>query len=300
MRPQPNPYRTYLISRLCYILRCMKGGSRPQGYTIVEVMIFLAVTGGLFVAIVATFSGQQGKAQFVQAARDMESKMQDIINDVSTGYYNANPANNFRCREVAGLPQVTASASDTQGTNDECIFIGRVAHFAVSGSGGTNYNVYNVVGLRQAPGSNPRREAGGFSDAHPTAIMGGSLDNIVEEEQIPAGLSVASMTYSTGGAPTPIAAIGFFSTFGSYQSGGLQSNSLGVNVVPLAAGGADSTPVQVQTAIQGLNNTSAQNPRGGVAICMNSVTSRQHAVLTIGGNDRQLTTDLAIRNNSCP
>jgi hypothetical protein len=270
----------------------MKGGA-PQGYTIVEVMIFLAVSSALFVAVAVTFAGRQARTEFSVAAREMESRLQDIINDVSTGYY-ARPSN-FNCTASASGPFITGG-SNQQGANDDCIFIGRVAHFD---TGGPQYDVYTVAGLRQATSGGINRDVQNFDEAKPLPVT--NPGNMIENVGVPSGLQLANMYYERTGFPrTRIYAIGFFSEFGTYGAQGLEPGKLAVNVLPIISG--NGSQGSVTAAIDGINNgsTAIQNPNGGVSICMNATGTNQHAVLKIGGSNRQLTTNLAINNGACP
>jgi len=258
------------------------------GYTVVEVMIFLAVTALLFSLIVVTFSGQRGRTQFSTAARDVESRLQDIANDVSTGFYPS--TGSFRCRESGGEPDIDSVATD-QGTNQDCVYLGRVVHFNVGGDKG-RYTVYSVVGLRQSGGE----DAIDYNEAEPTT------DLILSEQQtLPGGLEIGYVR--SGGSN--INGIGYLSTLGKLDASGasLESGSLGVNVISVIGGGsASTTESQMVSHINSINKIyvdTNQNPTDGVTICFDSTTSDQHALFATGGNDRQLTTDLEIGSGSC-
>ncbi len=67
-----------------------------NGYTIVEAMIFLAVSGVLFVSAMAAVSGQQQKTQFYQSIRDLDSNIRDKINEVGSGTFGNSL--NLKCR----------------------------------------------------------------------------------------------------------------------------------------------------------------------------------------------------------
>jgi hypothetical protein len=276
----------------------MKGGRLPHGYTVVEVMIFLAVSTALLVVAILAFQGQQGRTDFATSAREMESRLQDYVNDVSTGFY-ARPAD-FGCVGTAGGPVFTGS-SEEQGTNEDCIFIGRVAQFDLSGSGGNQYNVYTVAGLRTSGSGIAKREARGFTDAQPEAVV--SPRDMTQYENYPSGLRFGTMYYQQGAAITPIDAVGFFSSFSQYSGTALEPGSISVNVQPLIGAGAGSASQSaLLSEISALTDASAtaQNPNGGVVICMNSNNSNQYAKFTIGGFDRRLSTNLEIKNGSCP
>ncbi|MBI3624088.1 hypothetical protein HY218_00480, partial [Candidatus Saccharibacteria bacterium] len=63
----------------------VRGGNPGNGFTIVESMIFLAVTGTLMLVAFLMINGKQAQAQFATGVRDFNSKIEDIINDISTG-----------------------------------------------------------------------------------------------------------------------------------------------------------------------------------------------------------------------
>src|SRR5438477_181949 len=115
----------------------MRGGRGPQGYTIVEVMIFLAVSSALLLSAMALISAQQRKTRFSQGSKDMVSQLQDIVNIISTGYYIN--SNNYKCSDSgngdsSGYPTVSSSTANNKGANYGCTFIGHVFQFSPDGS----------------------------------------------------------------------------------------------------------------------------------------------------------------------
>ncbi len=276
------------------------------GYTIVEVMVFLAVSGALFMATVIVFAGQNGRAQFTTAAREMESRTQDIINDASTGYYSK--SNDFGCIRTGtgpgATPSITASATE-QGKNQDCIFIGRVMHLNVGGlaPAGAFYNTYTVVGLREyEPLGGGRSEAQSFSETKPR-----SDTRLTTNDRLPGNMTITRIEYSNSAGPpfvaTPIDGFGIFSSFGSRDPGSntLSPGTLTINLVPLGNASPTSQAGMI-TFISLISNPPAnnQNPRNGVKVCLVSGTSNQFAILSIGGYDRRLNTDLVIGNGPCP
>src|SRR5688572_2958718 len=107
----------------------MRKGASRAGYTIVEVMIFLAVSGMMLTMALLLVNGQQNKTEFAQTVRDLESRIQDVTNDIATGYYSR--SGNIRCgyqipsNPASGIVLTPASGVE-QGANSDCIFIGRV------------------------------------------------------------------------------------------------------------------------------------------------------------------------------
>jgi type II secretory pathway pseudopilin PulG len=96
----------------------MKQKTTGEGYTITEVMIVLAVTTALFVSVVIAFGGRQASAEFTQAVRNFEAKLESTISEVVNGGYT--PAN---CTAGATGPPIVDGATNTQG---RCVFIGKV------------------------------------------------------------------------------------------------------------------------------------------------------------------------------
>src|SRR6187551_190361 len=111
------------------ILNCMKGGRKSSGFTIVETLIVLAVTGGLFVAAAAMISGRQTRTEFEQSVRKIHAQIQQTINEASIGYYPNK--NNFSCAAGGSGPIITAASPASQGQNEGCMFLGKVMQFQV-------------------------------------------------------------------------------------------------------------------------------------------------------------------------
>jgi type II secretory pathway pseudopilin PulG len=150
------------------ILRLMKQGGRPTaskpltvgiqrtqalklnhakssaGFTIVETMIVLAVTGVLLVSAITLISGRQNKTQFQVAANDLQQKMQQIVNETVNGYSQADP--NFSCQPPpnpdTAEPVITPyNAALPVG---KCIFIGKALRFGQLGSDDSNHTLESI------------------------------------------------------------------------------------------------------------------------------------------------------------
>lgn len=241
----------------------------PQGYTIVEVMIFLSISAVLFVMIALTFGVQRGRTQFQTGAREVETRIRDIANDVSSGFYPT--SNDFTCTAGVDGPEFTNAPSD-QGTNKDCIFMGRLIRFNISGNP-NRYNVHAIVGLRQVAG----REVTTTDEAQPHVVT----DNVSlrQEETLPNGIEIAYVRVDNN--PPNLDNFGFLSTLGSYDASGenLEPGSLDVGVIIDTSGGVEPTTGE------------------RMVVCMNSGTSDQHAILEV---HRGLGTDMRIASGSCP
>ncbi len=296
---------------LCYMNR----GRHSAGYTIVETLIFLAVSGALFVSTMGLISGKQGKTEFTQAARDFEIQMQDIANDVSTGYYTNTVTSDgsfIECTLSGNEIRITTpNSTDRQGANRDCIFVGRSLQVGIDPNPG-QYNIYSLVGKRLAS-----------NGADSSTIAESSLVVIPQstESKIVNYYEFSCMFYATGPVTpsadkpcsntpsSPTATIvktdtlSFTTTFVGLDAA--QERKSGDTQVNLVVANPSSTPIgrDVTDAIgeiESYDTGSPQtNPAGGVYICIQSNSSRQFALLRMGGNGSRFSTDMKIQTGDC-
>jgi prepilin-type N-terminal cleavage/methylation domain-containing protein len=126
----------------------MKGGKRPLGYTIIEVMIVLAVSGVMFVIAASFISGKEASSAFTEGSNEFSSQLQQIVSQVADGQYTDV---NLNC--TVAIPGNTLTFTDgdsdqsLQGTNAACDFLGKFVHFQES-SDKTSYEVFSLAGAR--------------------------------------------------------------------------------------------------------------------------------------------------------
>src|SRR5581483_5995816 len=115
---------------------------RAAGYTIVETMLFLLVSAAILASAIALVQSQQSKTQFSQSVRDLNSKLQNYINDVNSGFYNG--SNSYSCAQVSGEPRLSSSNQGV-GTSQDCIFLGKAFSFSLNQSA---FTIITVLGNR--------------------------------------------------------------------------------------------------------------------------------------------------------
>ena len=282
-----------------------RSSRRAAGFTIVETMIVLAVTGALFVAIAATMSGRQNEAQFVHAIQSVQSQIQQTINQVAEGYYPHTA--DFTCVDNGTSLQIlsgsTAQGTNAQGINNGCVFLGKAIQFGIAGTGAygggpEQYQVYTVAGLLGQTGG-----ATIFHNASPTVVVQGTrYAQYSTAESLEYGLGTAWMTYN-GSAIGGVAFLMEPGTASATSGNGFVSGAQSVDLIPITtvpgftlnrslAFGVNA----FNTALQG--NSLIVNPAQPVKICFASGGSRQSGLITIGGGTgRQLTVSLDIRSN---
>lgn len=307
----------------------MNRGRSQTGYTIVETLIFLAVTGALFISAMGLISGKQGRTEFSQATREFEIELQNIANDVSTGYYTNPSIGGEFIRCTAGVTGVTISKSpgDNQGSNKECIFIGRTLHLNVNSNSG-QYKFLTLVGKRQ---SSPGVDVSSYDQSRVKAIAPSTsasttpdVSDVKQSNAFEFGCAMYSDVVLTpaGDKPctgSPVAPattsdlkkidhLTFMTTFvglnayGNRESGDTRVDLLVRSSSSVVANGRATTAVAEELNKFGNGNLADQpksNPAGGIFICLNSTGSNQFALVRIGGKGSQFSTDTVISTGRC-
>lgn len=102
----------------------MKGVKQPLGYTIIEVMIVLAISGLMFLIAANFISGKEESTSFTEGTNEFVTDMQSVINQVTDGQYSDI---SFQCVSSGGTLSFPSGGS--QGTNPACVFLGKFLYF---------------------------------------------------------------------------------------------------------------------------------------------------------------------------
>ena len=276
-------------------------GVKTPGFTVIEVMIVLGVTGLLFASAALLISGRQNQAGFDQAIQQIRTQIQQVINEVAVGYF---PDTNFRCVAGASGPDISSVPSGGQGTNSGCIFIGKAMQFDIYNTNPEEFAVHTIAGLQQTASG---QESQSLTDAKPKAVAPSTaeptLPNLTTSNILQNGLTTAWMRYNNGGADQSIGEVAFVNSLASYDagSGAVKSGIQQVNIVPVFGTALDTTKLAGVNAIDSTDfrdpAKSPVNPVNGVSICFVSGGTNQSGLITIGGNNRELTVNLAIKGN---
>lgn len=273
----------------------VRWSSNSKGFTIVEVMIVLGVTGALFISAATMISGRQNKTEFSTSINEIKSQIQQVISDVQTGFYPS--SNNLICQvNPAGKLAFTAGNTE-QGSNKECTFLGKVIQFGVSSTDPEQFITYSIAGKRQ---TDTGVDVKTYSDAAPAVMTTSMADPTNTPSLVSAlqyGLTVLpnSMTYTDGGVTTKIGAVGFLSTLADFDTD--RSGSQQVQLVPIKNSSLGTAPAAAAAAINANVATSPLAPSGGVSMCFVSGGTDQSGLITIGGNGRELSVTLSIKGD---
>lgn len=253
----------------------MKWGGEQQstqGFTIVETMIVLAVTGAMFVVAALAISGRQNRTDFQIGSRNLQIAIQGVINETSSGYYPNN--GDFTCSAGSGHNvKITNSGSGAaQGQSTNCVFGGKVLAFARNTA---DYSTYSLAGRRV---STTGQEVTSASDAwlatiHPWSTLTALLPNSIR---------YYGVRYAASGAfSNTSVAVPFLSSFGNAyttsegQTAGSQSIGLYrfSNVPTFTSSDAAASFIDNE-ATYPINTT-------GVWLCFSSGTTNQSVIISI-------------------
>lgn len=265
----------------------MKSGHKASGFTIVETMIFLAVSGALLFSAIAVLSGPQNKIQFNQAVNDVQQQLTTVINNVANGYYPSPQAVSSCDPSTDPLTIVYNSGPQSRGTNQDCTFIGRVALFT---PGANSFTVYSIAGARQTQGVNPR-EVESMSEAKATVLH--------NPDVVPLKNGVTLQSIINNDDSSSLGAIGFFTGFPQAVMGNntqLQSGALRTDFIGLSPGVTIDSLIQTPAGNFRMNYDTQKNPKSGITLCFKSGTTSQFGVITLGGQNRTASSTLTIKD----
>ena len=264
----------------------MKGGFNAKGFTIVETLIVLAVSGTMLVAVISMISGQQGKSQFQQAINNVTQQLQQSIDDVANGYY---PTSNIVCTSVGGVPSIVYGSSSL-GSNDACVLVGKVIQFdSYTDPVNQQFIAYPIVDLRTVVNANSR-----------TAIAPGAVglghDN-VPNNSVKTGLDGGLTIVYSAPNGTTIGTVGFGLIMGNVSADPTGSQSTSLYYVS----GTKSTNSPASN-VDIIDTWASYVPAtSGFNVCLASATTNQSGLISIGGgNGRKLSVTLTIKDGkSC-
>lgn len=257
------------------------------GYTIIEVMIVLAVSGVLFTAAITLFQGKNGRTQFSQAMRDADSKIQSVVSDVNSDAFPG--SGQYDCTASPGKRPVLKAAigpSDTTGTNGDCIYLGKALEADTNNAGGA-IKIYTILSSRLDATS---AAVTTFPQATPEPIMGPPpLVDLTEIYTLLSGVTITQAGISTTINPPPVGSetdmVGYYNSLGGLAQNGQSLTSFGYS-------GFDSQTGNVQNTLSTQINSLTVTPIQAWYLCFASATSNEFARIIVRSSPSGVTTSL--------
>lgn len=261
----------------------MKGGKTPLGYTIIEVLIVLAASGLMFVIAANFINGKQGKTAFSSGVNELASQIQDTIEEVTNGQYSDVPID---CSGSAG--SISASAVDDAtigtGTNENCLFLGKVLHFNVD----NDLAIYEKISVAGSRKNTAGEVSENIADANAVAITG-----LTATQSVPQNLDVNRVRVN-GGALADSTGVGFLQNFGAEASGDSLRGAALPPTMYYVIGMAAQNTVNAELQITSTNLQKANR----IDLCVTDGT--RNAVITIDTIASQRSVIVDMRgSNSC-
>lgn len=302
----------------------MKRTLGARGYTVIETMIFLIVSAGLFAGAVAGYSSRQRAVEFNQGVRDFQSRLQDTINEVATGYYPSVGSNRcFAPNNFANEAPYFLPPSTIQGT---CVYLGKVIAVGLSPNCTTDGNTCNllnsfpVVARRDFyTTATAKDDVDNFNQAKPIGLAEcvgctgtQARPDLSELVKLPNNIIVyrvfvrdvngninqGKLEPSGATQALEIGAISFMTALNrNNASFGRLDATNSVDMVWLPVGFAANSEVKSREAVEKLASIDSDityiNPAHGITFCLDG--DGQKSSITVGATNRQL--DVAIQSS---
>lgn len=258
-----------------------------KGFTIIEVMVFLVVSVGVFGAAVATISRQNGRTAFTQAVNDVAVTLQDVFNDVENGYYPSN--NDFTCTASASGVTADDGVSREQGKNEGCIFIGKAIQLGRNGNN-DRIAVSTIIGKR-LDGS---EEVTNIQSAKPTLLEGSEAGHVGQPDVHYLSGNVEITDLRVGNSGSDFSGIGIISGFAELSGGTLRSGIVRTVLVPISVGNSVGLgDPSFLAGVEGLGSTTLDQ-EGGASLCLEEIGGGRKAEIKIAAESQRLSTSVII------
>jgi Tfp pilus assembly protein FimT len=282
------------------------------GYTIVEVMIFLTISGALLIGAFGLFNGRIQRTQFTQGVQQIATRIQNTANEVSTGTFPDNPS--FVCSVTGNSAPAISVGTAPQGTQSQCIFVGKVINLTVGGNGTgctdpvatsncQKADVYTAVGRRTTDGTTQVTTLTGTTGAFPRLVVGNP--NITQSFEYGNSIRVTGV-YQETTPLQPISGIGLFQSFGgTYNAGNLKSGAQNVQLwlvrsttPPVSPVSAANEGLIVSLDVPATPTLVGPNPNPGILICVAGGTN-QKAAIRLDPSASGLTPNITMDDPKC-
>lgn len=248
--------------------------------------MFLIVSVAVFGGAVATISRQNSNTAFAQSARDVELKLQDIFNDVETGYYPT--GTEFSCGYNGDEPDIKEASPREQGSNEDCIFIGRAVQFGRNGA--KDQIAFSTIVGKRLEGD---RDATSIQETSPTLLE----EHVGKKDiyRLSSDVEIDGLYFKPEifGGFLKFAGVAVISGLAEQTGGALESGIVRTTLLPLGPGqGAGSNDSNFLSYINNMNNNFLLEK--GFVLCLQEKGGGRKAKVEIGVESQRLATSSVI------
>jgi hypothetical protein len=169
----------------------------------------------MFLIAASFINGKQANTAFTEGVDDMASQIQEVIEQVTDGQYSDIPLTCQASATGLSFPDIVNS-QPIQGTNSQCVFLGKVLHFSVGGDP-AQYEIFSMAAAR---------ESASVTDLASTPYQ--PIPTLTTQPaETPQSLSVSCVEVNTTAACNPSTgtyAIGFLQSLGTAAGGGVYAS----------------------------------------------------------------------------
>jgi prepilin-type N-terminal cleavage/methylation domain-containing protein len=263
----------------------MRARVYPRGFTIVEVLIVLGISGVIMAATLPFISNKQNNTQFTVGIRQIQNQLQDILNNVSTGNVTVPASVNYSCTSSNGAGPVITNTSSSLGTNFGCQYIGIGIYFDAK-----SMQIIPIIGQKYSDSSNTKVTSLASAKPCPLVNMGStgvcSQVNGASTVNYPSSITMSKYSGGTGKGLVAIYSITSISSEASNGSGGVDLLNLGLNA-------------SIGTGIPNSGNILASTYNLPIDICFNSGTNSNSGVIHLSPKGNPTSVDLDIGSVKC-
>jgi type II secretory pathway pseudopilin PulG len=229
-----------------------------SGYTIVEILIVLAISTLLLVSATTLLSGQQGETEFNQTMQDLSSKIQSYIDQVSTGAFP--DTTGYNCN-ISGSRALLSAGGGAQSTNQACLFLGRAIEVVTVGDGKDKIYIYTMLGNRNywASGADTGQPSVTYEQTNPEPAListgpGPKTFVLVDDYALGGGAQVVSSRISTS-LPSEYDVVGIYTDLsGERPTGSQGATSLVAKAYPISVSSSEVKSDSLRQCLEGTSS----------------------------------------------
>ncbi len=283
--------------------------NNQQGFTIIEVMIFIAVSGVIFMFGISNMLNTQSRDQFTVSLNTVKNELQSYLNNSSNGNYQL--PSSYQCVNGGSRLQIIPKAGNLPNNSSSCSYLGSGLLFLKNTSQLDQIDILPIFGYTFGNG-------GSFQQNQPNSTsLAQSLpitdSNLIHTYFIPGSIKIESISYIDTNNRNINQQTNLFlllNNFNQYSTSSLlNSGSQFSEIVPIKSPNI-TNPSDAVRYINQLTDNCGQpasqipviacrtysdgslifgsdapiNPSSGISICLNNTNNSESADLIIGNS----------------